>query len=197
MCVCVCQSPTYLISFLQFPYYPPLFRFMTYRAFNLAPFSEQECRTVMNRPTFPDQINIQPLSQQQRLHQMQMQQQQRQEMLAKNQAALAPNPSSASGGAAAGGSGGGSATTSGSQKKRASRPSTGGADSKGATPSNNKKKVQEPLDPRQAAVKAMIAQAAKNAQSTQAQLSGQSPRMSIGTCVFCIVTINCFMGIFF
>lgn len=42
-------------------------RFILFRAFNLAPSSEQECRSLMNKPYFPDQINVVPITREQRL----------------------------------------------------------------------------------------------------------------------------------
>jgi hypothetical protein len=41
-------------------------KFTMYRAFQLAPNSEQECRLLMNKPHFSEQINISPRTQAQR-----------------------------------------------------------------------------------------------------------------------------------
>ncbi|KAJ3090155.1 Enhancer of polycomb-like protein 1 [Quaeritorhiza haematococci] len=122
---------------------------ITFRAFHLCPVSEAECRQLMRKPTFPEQINIQPTSLAQRMQQT---------PTPPPQVVRAPPPSAiaATSSPQAGPSG---------QKKRANKTSTDGSTTKqGGSQSSVKKKQNEPLDPRQTMIKQMMQKAQRAAQ---------------------------------
>ena len=121
--------------------------FTLYRALNLTPANEPECRTLMNKPYYPEQVTILPRTHQQRMFIIQQQQQLNQPQIIRPQ------------------------TSSPNANKRKNRPSDG---TKGSAV---KKKVEPPLEARDFAIRAMLQQSQKAAQATQQSqqlIAGQS-----------------------
>ncbi|KAJ3288060.1 Enhancer of polycomb-like protein 1, partial [Borealophlyctis nickersoniae] len=127
---------------------------MAYRACTLGP-NEQEYRIIINRPAHPEQIHVTPTTAAQRA---QMQPTPPPQVIRSPSMSLGLNGM-------------------GMPKKRLSRPTPDGTPSKPPNP-NAQKRKQEAMDPRQAMIKSMMAQAAQNAQRTQQQFAqGQSQMM--------------------